>query len=176
MKKLLLIILISSLYFLPFQVKAMEYIHHDIQDYESTSNIICSNGCYKWKWLKENLISKYKLTGRWAEYKQVFFANSQYKIFTQLYFIVNDEKKLKEISTKCIEQFGVEYLYIHQANSIWDDWFLFRNQSGAFYEGEFNIKKQQCDLNMENCTTKKETSLYKNDLGIDQTIRKLNID
>ena len=61
MKKLPLIMLISNLYFLPFQAKAMEYIHHDIQDYESTSNIICSNGCYKWKWLKENLISKYNI-------------------------------------------------------------------------------------------------------------------
>ncbi|WP_397601323.1 hypothetical protein [Silvanigrella sp.] len=176
MKYLFIIILILKLHFLPLKARGIEYIHHDLQEYESTANIICSNGCYKWKWLKENIISKYKITGKWAEYRQVSFANSQFKIFTQFYFIVTDESKLKEISSKCIEQFGIEYFYIHPANSIWDDWFLFRYQNGIFHEGEFNFKKQQCDLNMENCTTKKGASFYKNNFGLDQTIRKFYIE
>lgn len=172
MKHLIIFTVLINIKILTAQANPSEYIHHDFYEYRSSTKIVCSNGCFKWHWLKKEDNTDYKTTGRWAQYKQIYHTNSGYKTFIIMYFMPSNENVLNEMTSKCVEQFGSDYIYIHPANSILDNWHLFRSQDGYFLEGKTNFKEEVCDFNHKFCQNKTGLFLYKKYLTLEQYIRK----
>ncbi len=170
--KYIVLILFFFIFFIN-KVKAESYVHADTQEVVSTTNIICSNGFSQWHWLKDSNNNKYKMEGKWGEFKYVNYKNSRYDIISNFYFVPMNDDKLKEFRNNCIAQFGEGFNYIHPANSLLDDWYLFRDRNGNFYEGEVTIKIRKCNLNMSLCSTKERLLVYKKILSFTDFIKTL---
>lgn len=157
---ILLFSLLLSLFF-NLKVFSDSYVHADTQASLSSTSIICSNGFSEWYWLKEGS-NKQKITGKWGEFKFITYENTQYEVISNYYFAPQFNFNLAEIRSKCVEQYGQGFFYIHPANSFLDDWYIFRDSNGDYYEGKVTVKVQRCKLNMRYCSIKEKLAIYRN--------------
>ncbi len=78
--------------------------------------VICATKDKKWDWLKEN--GDYvTVSGQWKT------AQSGYNYYS--YFKLKDNTNINDLKNKCIEKFGISYIFIQPASNIYDDWMLF---------------------------------------------------
>ncbi|APJ04696.1 hypothetical protein [Silvanigrella aquatica] len=84
--------------------------------------VICSNKTQNWYWLKDENNNYIQVLGKWEEWK--YEINNHYAIFK--YFIPeNSYNKLLELSQKCIESYGIDYLSPQPSDNYSSRWSLF---------------------------------------------------
>jgi hypothetical protein len=96
--------------------------------YAETTHIFCATKEKKWEWLKIN--DQYvTISGEW---KQGIVSN---KICTSCHFVYFEPNFdfVEALQKKCIEIFGIEYVYAQPANNRLNDWGVFGKENKNLY-------------------------------------------